>query len=131
MSKKNKIYCQPLTLNRLNLWLWVTCLLFLAIILQLEKTDSVSWIGVGLAVLFVVLTGYLFLSSFIRIDPRTKIIDAHYPFSRQPLVLMPAQIVSIKQSPHSLQIELQHQISYRFWMTHKKRQQLIDIWEGQ
>ncbi|MFD1466239.1 EbsA family protein [Lapidilactobacillus mulanensis] len=130
MPKKNKLYCQPLTLSRMNLWLWVTCLLLLAIIIQLEMTDKVSWLAITLAVVFVVATIYLGLSSFISVDPVTKAINSHYPFSRQALILARPQVVAIEAHKYSVQIQLEHDMNYRFLMTKKKRQELIRLWEG-
>ncbi|WP_125605941.1 EbsA family protein [Lapidilactobacillus bayanensis] len=130
MSKNKKFYCQPLTLNRLNLWLWVTCLLLLGIILQLEQTDTINWLSLVLAGAFVVLAVHLVLSSFITVSAGK--MQLHFPFSRQALVLSKQQVAQLTTTPHTIEIELSHhKFSYRYLMTAKRQTALLKLWKEQ
>lgn len=130
MTKQSKrVYCQPLNLNRLNLWLWLSCLLFLGIILQLEMTDAVSWPGLVLAALFLLLAGYVFFGSFVLLEPDRKQLSLHYPFSRQGLVIQAPQYQVTATGKRVLVITSKSQTSYRFWLTAKRRQQVLKFWE--
>lgn len=130
MSKNKKFYCQPLTLNRLNLWLWVTCLLLLGIILQLEQTNAVNWLSLVLALVFIIFAAHLYFSSFITVNAGQ--LELHFPFSRQALVLNKQQVDQLTPTKHTLEIELvHHKFSYRYLMTAKQQAALIKLWKEQ
>lgn len=129
MSKKQKIYCQPLTLGRLNLWLWVTSMLLLGIILQLEKTGAVNWLSIVLGVSFILIASYLVLSSYLTAEKGQ--IALYFPFSRQPLLLDDAQVLDLVATKHTVNIELTHRkFSYRFLMSAKQQAALLKLWKG-
>ncbi|KRM79245.1 hypothetical protein FC84_GL001418 [Lapidilactobacillus dextrinicus DSM 20335] len=130
MSKNKKIYCQPLTLNRLNLWLWVTCLLLLGIIVQLEQTSVIYWLSLGFGLIFIVLAIHLFFNSFITV--KSGQLELHFPFSRQALILTKQQIDKLSATKHTVEIHLSHhKFSYRFLMTKKTQVTLMKLWKEQ
>lgn len=130
MSKNKKIYCQPLTLNRLNLWLWVTCLLLLGIILQLEQTNAIYWLSISLGIIFIVLTIHLYFNSFMTIKKGQ--LALHFPFTRQALILTKQQIDQLTTTKHTVEIHLSHhKFSYRFLTTKKTQATLMKLWKEQ
>lgn len=126
--KKKKYYCQPLTLARLNLWLWTTCLLFLAIIIQLEIFDRVSVMAIVLAAGYIVLVAYLLRSSFLTLTDQLD-LDLHFPFSRQALSLSRKQLRDIQFTKHTVTITVNVQQTYRFFTSARQLSALRQVVE--
>ena len=127
--QKMRFYCQPVSLNRLNLWLWLSCILFLGIIFQLEKTDAISLVAIILGVIFLILAIYVGLSSYILLEPAAHQLSLRYPFSRQGLIISPQQFTLVSESPRTITIKSKGTSQYRFWLGTKKTQQLLKYWE--
>lgn len=126
--KKKKYYCQPLSLARLNVWLWTTCLLFLAIIIQLEIFERVSIVAIILAVGYVVLVVYLLRSSFLIVTDQLD-FDLHFPFSRQALSLSWQQLQDIQFTKHTVTITVNVQQTYRFFTSTRQLSALRQVVE--
>lgn len=126
--KKKRYYCQPLSLARLNVWLWTTCLLFLAIIIQLEIFERVSVVAIILAVGYVVLVVYLLRSSFLIVTDQLD-FDLHFPFSRQALSLSRQQLQDIQFTKHTVTITVNVQQTYRFFTSTRQLSALRQVVE--
>lgn len=126
--KKKRYYCQPLSLARLNVWLWTTCLLFLAIIIQLEIFERVSIVAIILAVGYVVLVVYLLRSSFLIVTDQLD-FDLHFPFSRQALSLSRQQLQDIQFTKHTVTITVNVQQTYRFFTSTRQLSALRQVVE--
>lgn len=126
--KKKRYYCQPLSLARLNVWLWTTCLLFLSIIIQLEIFERVSTVAIILAVGYVVLVVYLLRSSFLIVTDQLD-FDLHFPFSRQALSLSRQQLQDIQFTKHTVTITVNVQQTYRFFTSTRQLSALRQVVE--
>ncbi|MFC6314977.1 EbsA family protein [Lapidilactobacillus achengensis] len=133
MKITKKIYCQTLTLNRLNLWLWTTAILLLGVIFQLEMTGAVSWIAVGLGLIFLGLATYLGLSSYVQLDQTTGQLQLHFPFRRQAFTLPLAEVQRYDFSKRTITVATTKAKEYRLWLSakHVREFQKMIIQKGQ
>ncbi|WP_261805613.1 EbsA family protein [Lapidilactobacillus luobeiensis] len=127
MKITKKFHCQPLTLNRLNLWLWTTALLLLGLVFQLEMSGSVSWVAVLFFIIYLALTIYLLMSSYFRIDLVARRLDLHFPFSRQAFELPLSAFTTFDFSKRTVKAQTAKGQVYHLLLSHKTVLQLQQL----
>ncbi len=93
-------------------------------------TDAVSPVAIVLAIIFILLAVYVILSSYVRIESTEHQLSLHYPFSRQGLVIKPAQFTITSTNPQIITIKSKGTSQYRFWLGKKQTQQVLKYWEA-